>query len=308
EFFALDLDTIRDLTNTNVIVQEEYIKKYDMKTAEEDETLNYVGSTYSAENDTIYDGISRKGIRLVTFSPILKNKIFPLPQILEILLDLGSWGMGTAVEIEFAVNLSITPGEKKHFGVLQMRPLVISRDSEELNIDEISKEKILCKSNEVLGNGVIKDIKDIIYVDFHKFDRALSREVAMEVNQFNSKMLADNKPYLLIGVGRWGTLDPWLGIPVTWSQICGAKVIVEAGMKDMIVEPSQGSHFFQNLTSFSIGYFTVNTTNKESLLDWEWLIRKQAVEEKIFVKHITLKKPLTIKMNAHENIGVIIKP
>lgn len=308
EFFALDLETIRDLTNTNVIIQEEYIKKYNVETAETDGTLNYVGSTYSAENDTIYDGISRKGIRLVTFSPILKNKIFPLPQILEILLDLGSWGMGTAVEIEFAVNLSVSKGDKKHFGVLQMRPLVISRDSEELNIDEIKTDKILCKSNEVLGNGVIKDIKDIIFVDFHKFERASSREVAMEVSQFNNKMLSENRPYLLIGVGRWGTLDPWLGIPVTWSQISGAKVIVEAGMKDMIVEPSQGSHFFQNLTSFSIGYFTVNTTNKKSFLDWDWLIQKQPVEEKKFVKHIALKKPLTIKMNAHENQGVIIKP
>lgn len=308
EFFALDLDTVRDLKNTNVIVQEEYIKKYEVKVAEEDGTLNYLGSTYSIENDSIYEGISRNGIRLVTFAPILKSKIFPLPQILELLLDLGSWGMGTAVEIEFAVNLSVPHDEKKQFGVLQMRPLVINRDSAEINLEKIKPEKILCKSNEVLGNGVIKDIKDIIYVDYHKFDRALSREVAMEVNQLNGKMLDENKPYLLIGLGRWGTLDPWLGIPVTWSQICGAKVIIEAGMKDMIIEPSQGSHFFQNLTSFSIGYFTVNTNNNESFLDWAWLDKKDIVEEKKYVKHISLKRPLTIKMNAHENIGVIIKP
>lgn len=308
EFFALDFDTVRDLENQNVIIQEEYIKKYDLRTAEEDGTLNYVASTYSPENDTIYDGISRTGPRLVTFSPILKNKIFPLPNILDLLLDLGSWGMGTAVELEFAVNLSVPRNEKKHFSVLQMRPLVISMDSEELNIDDTNNGKVLCKSNEVLGNGLIKNIKDIIYVDYHKFNRALSRDVACEVNQFNNKMLDENKPYLLIGVGRWGTLDPWLGIPVNWSQISGAKVIVEAGMKDMIVEPSQGSHFFQNLTSFSIGYFTVNTVNKESFLDWNWLSENKPVEEKSFVKHISLSKPLTIKMNAHENIGVILKP
>jgi CheY-like chemotaxis protein len=308
EFFALDLNTVSELKNPNVIVQEEYMKKYDIRTAEEDGALNFVGSTYSPENDSISDGISRNGIRLVTFAPILKNKVFPLPQILELLLDLGSWGMGTAVEIEFAVNMSVAPGEKRHFGVLQMRPLVVSQETEELNIDDIKKSKILCKSNEVLGNGVIKDIKDIIYVDIHKFDRARSREVAMEVNQFNGKMLSENRPYLLVGVGRWGTLDPWLGIPVTWSQISGAKVIIEAGMKDMIVEPSQGSHFFQNLTSFSIGYFTVNTANKKSSLDWDWLIQQQTVEEKTFVRYIRLKRPLTIKMNAHENLGVIIKP
>lgn len=308
EFYALDLDTVRDLRNYNVIVQEEYIKKYEIKEAEEDGTLHYVGSTYSVENDSVYDGISRKGVRMVTFSPILKNKIFPLPQILELLLDLGSWGMGSAIEIEFAVSLSVPPGEKKQFGVLQMRPLVISRDSEDLSIDDVNNGKVLCKSNEVLGNGTIKDIKDIIYVDYHKFDRASSREVALEVNQFNGKMLSEGKPYLLIGLGRWGTLDPWLGIPVTWSQICGAKVIIEAGMKDLIVEPSQGSHFFQNLTSFSIGYFTVNTNNKNCFLDWDWLTGIKAVEEKRFVKHICLDEPLTVKMNAHDNLGIILKP
>ena len=308
EFFALDLNTVNNLKTSNVILQEEYMKKYEISTSEEDGTLNYVGSTYSAENDMVYDGISRDGIRLVTFAPILKNKIFPLPQILEHLLDLGSWGMGSAVEIEFAVNLSVSPKEKKNFGVLQMRPLVVNREDDEFDFDDVPQNKILCRSNEVLGNGVIKGIYDIVYVDVNKFERAQSREVAHEVNQFNSKMITDEKPYLLIGVGRWGTLDPWLGIPVTWSQISGAKVIIEAGMKDMIVEPSQGSHFFQNLTSFSIGYFTVNTNNKGSDIDWEWLRKHKAIEEKTFTKHIRLKKPLTIKMNAHENLGVILKP
>lgn len=308
EFFALDLDTINNLEKTNVIVQEEYIKKYDVKSAEQDGTLNYIASTYSEENDSISDGISRNGIRLITFSPILKNRIFPLPQILEKILDLSNWGMGTAVEIEFAVNLSVPQGEEKQFSVLQMRPLVVNRENEELNLEDTPKRQILCQSNEVLGNGIIKNICDIIYVDFDKFDRAKSRDVAHEVNQFNSKMLDEKKQYLLIGVGRWGTLDPWLGIPVTWSQINGAKVIVEDGMKDLIVEPSQGSHFFQNLTSFSIGYFTVNTENKVGKLDWNWLQKQKTVEEKTFVKHIRLKKPLTIKMNAHKNIGVIVKP
>jgi len=308
EFFALDLNTVKNLDSANVIIQEEYIKKYGVKTSEEDGTLNYVGSTYCRENDMVYDGISRSGVRLITFSPILKNKIFPLPQILEHLLDLGSWGMGSAVEIEFAVNMSTAPGEKKHFGVLQMRPLVVNQEDEDLNFEVVPKNKILCKSNEVLGNGIIKDIYDIVYVDFNKFDRAKSREVAMEVSQFNSKLVDEGRPYLLIGVGRWGTLDPWLGIPVTWSQISGAKVIVEAGMKNMIVEPSQGSHFFQNLTSFSIGYFTVNTNNKLSKLDWDWLHLQPKDESRNYVNHLRLSEPLTIKMNAHENLGIILKP
>jgi hypothetical protein len=145
-------------------------------------------------------------------------------------------------------------------------------------------------------------------VNVEKFERTFSREVASEVNQFNTKMLSEHKPYLLIGIGRWGTMDPWLGIPVTWSQISGAKVIVETGMKDMIVEPSQGSHFFQNLTSFSIGYFTINSINKHNFIDWDWLNNYPVFEEKKFVKHIKLPKPLTIKINAHKSIGLILKP
>jgi CheY-like chemotaxis protein len=308
EFYALQLDSSVNIDSKDKILQEEYVKQYDVKISEEDGTLNYVGSTYSSENDTIYDGISRQGLRLITFAPIIKNKIFPLSKILELLLDLGSWGMGTPIEIEFAVNLSVPAGSKKEFAILQMRPLVVSQETEELSNEHISKDKIICKSKEVLGNGVINNIQDLILVNPDKFERASSREIAIEVSQFNSKLLNEKKPYLLIGLGRWGTLDPWLGIPVTWSQICGAKAIVETGLKDMIVEPSQGSHFFQNLTSFSIGYFTINSMNKQYYIDWDWLLSQTAFEEKKFVQHLRFEKPLLIKMNAHKSFGIIIKP
>jgi hypothetical protein len=216
--------------------------------------------------------------------------------------------MGTPIEIEFAVKMSVPRDEPKVFGLLQMRPLVLKREIEELKIEVKDKKSLLCESPWVLGHGVIEDIKDIVFVDYHKFDRAMSKKVAAEVNKFNSKLLAEKIPYLLIGVGRWGTLDPWLGIPVNWDQISGARAIVESSFKDFMVTPSQGSHFFQNLTSFMISYFTVNTFKEEGFVDWDWLFDQPLTEEMSYTKHIRLKKPLIIKMNGQQNKGIILKP
>jgi len=304
DFYALLLDGNSEF---GYETHDMLLKKFDLDTAESDGTLHYVGSVHSAENDRIYDGLSREGSRLVTFGPILRNKLFPLPQILELLLDMGTWGMGTPVEIEFAVNMTPDQNNLKEFGILQMRPLVINHEVEELTIEDTKKEDIICYSTQVLGNGLINDIKNIVYVDYDKFERSRSIEVAKEVSYFNSKLLEENKPYLLIGVGRWGSLDPWLGIPVTWEQIAGAKVIVESGFKEFSVMPSQGTHFFQNITSFMIGYFTVDS-NKLGHLDWAWLKSQTNTESKVFTKHIELKNPILVKMNGHKNKGIILKP
>ena len=216
--------------------------------------------------------------------------------------------MGAPVEIEFAVNLSVREGQQKEFGLLQMRPLVISRELEELNVEEVDPAGLICQSLHVLGNGVIKEIQDIVVVDIHTFDRSKSREVAWEVSRFNSKLVSSNTPYLLIGVGRWGTLDPWLGIPVTWDQISGARAIVEANMKDFNVTPSQGSHFFQNLTSFMVGYFTINEQANQGFINWAWLGAQKAIEEMTYTRHIRCDQPLIVKMNGHKNKGIILKP
>jgi CheY-like chemotaxis protein len=305
EFFALDMTASN---GTADILADPYTKLFSLVSAEADGTLTVLGSTYSEENDAIYDGISREGMRLVTFAPILKGKMFPLPEILDVVLSIASSGMGTAIEIEFAVNLSAANSRPKDFALLQMRPLVISREFEELSLEQIKQEQILCQSGEVLGNGIINNIYDVVVVDAHKFNRAKSHDVAMEVGQFNAKLVDEGRPYLLIGVGRWGTLDPWLGIPVRWDQISGAKAIVESGFKDYIVTPSQGSHFFQNLTAFMIGYFTINQMNNEGFIDWDWLLQQPSVEEKSFTKHLWFSKPLVVKMNGHEHRGVILKP
>jgi CheY-like chemotaxis protein len=306
DFYALDLNA--ELDNIITTIEDMCLKKYDLHDSESDNTLHYVGSTYSPENESVYDGISRDGIRVVTFAPILKHKIFPLPEILDLLLEMGTWGMGTPIEIEFAVNLNVPPGMPKEFAMLQMRPMVLSREVEELTIGEINETDLLCKSSQVLGNGAVNNIYDVVVVDIDSFDRGKSKEVAAEVSILNTKLLNEKKPYALFGVGRWGSLDSWLGIPVTWDQISGAAVIVESGFKDFNVTPSQGSHFFQNLTSFRVGYFTVNSHDENDLIDWEWLKNQPAKEELKFTKHLRFDKSISVRINGHQNKGIILKP
>jgi CheY-like chemotaxis protein len=276
--------------------------------AEQDGMLGPLASTYSHENHRVSDGISRVGVRIVSFASVLKQKVFPLAEILQLLMRFGSRGMGTDVEIEFAVNL---PGNKEdpvELGVLQMRPMVISREPGELTISESDPRRMLCKSRHVLGHGLTRNIHDIVYVDFDRYDRAASHEVAQEVARFNSEMSDGQVPYLLIGVGRWGTADPWLGIPVDWESISGARVIVEAGFKDMPVTPSQGTHIFHNLISFQVGYFTVNSTRKDEFVDWNWLGSLPAVSEGRFTRHVRLERPLVVQMDGRRHKGVILKP
>jgi CheY-like chemotaxis protein len=304
-FYALQLNESTDFGN---IAQDMLVKNCELNVAEKDGSLNYVGSTFSADNDAIYDGLSRTGPRVVTFGPILRNKLFPLPEILNLLLDIGTWGMGTPIEIEFAVKMNTQNGKRREFGLLQMRPLVIHHEEEELKIEDHSEDELICRSDKVLGNGIISDIRDIVIVDFHLFERAKSREVAAEVASFNSKLVSENRPYLLIGVGRWGSLDPWLGIPVTWEQIAGAKAIVETNFKEISVEPSQGSHFFQNITSFMIGYYTVNTIHENGFINWDWLLSNKPHSKKLYTKHLRFHNPILLKMNGHKNKGIILKP
>ncbi len=307
EFLALDLaeGLVRQSPSAEPDV---FIRRYDLSKAEEDQTLFHVGSTYSPDNDTVYDGVSRPGKRVVTFSPILKHKIFPLPEILELILELGTWGMGTHVEIEFAVNMKTPPDRPREFALLQIRPLVLSLEMEELDVEDVGPDDLICQSQQVLGNGVFEGIHDIVVVDIQKYDRSKSRDVAMEISQVNTRLVEEHRPYLIIGVGRWGSLDHWLGIPVTWDQISGASVIVESGFKDVHVTPSQGSHFFQNITSFRVGYFTVNASVPTSFIDWDWLREQTAMEEMVYTRHLRFADPIIIKINGHKNQGIIVKP
>ena len=305
EFWALDLGPPRGAGAPAPSLRE---TRYGLSVAEADGTLQALGSTYSAENGAVYDGLSRSGSRLVTFAPILKHGVFPLAEILSHLLEVGSRGMNRPAEIEFAVRLSHDPAEPHQFGFLQMRPLVLQRETAELDVDQIPSEALLCRSTSVLGNGLIDTLRDLVVVDFHRFERSDSAAAAAAVGRFNAELTARERPYLLIGVGRWGSRDPWLGIPVSWDQIAGARVIVEAGFRDFRVTPSQGSHFFQNLTSFQIGYFTVNADGDEGFVDWPWIASQRARKRLGPVRHLEFEQPLVVKMNGRRNQGVIYKP
>jgi CheY-like chemotaxis protein len=280
---------------------------YPLQAAERDGTLAAVGSTYSPEDHALHDGVSRPGVPLVTFAPVLKHGVFPLAGILARLLDVCSAATSSPVEIEFAVMLS-SSGSPSEFGFLQVRPIALAGDAAPLDFDDEPSDGLVCRSAAVLGHGIVDGIRDLIVVDSHRFDRGRSVDVARQVGRFNASLEAGHVPYILIGVGRWGSVDPFLGIPVTWDQISGARVIVEAGFRDFAVTPSQGSHFFQNLTARSIGYFTIDTRTPDAFVDWAWLAAQPALAESPFVRHVRLASPAVVKMNGRRQRGIICKP
>lgn len=291
-FYALDLEAEAGLRETSFALQ----------TAERDGTLDWVGSTYSADNQAIYDGLSRPGTRLVTMAPLLKQERFPLAALLDALQLMGAEALGRPVEIEFALHLR-PAGAPSKFGFLQMRPLSTLPASEEMALEAVAPERVLCRSTCVLGDGRLEGLRDLVVVDRDRLQRADSRQVAASIGQMNAR-LAD-VPYILIGVGRWGSRDPWLGIPVSWDQVSGARAIVEAGCRDLKIEPSQGSHFFQNLIAFRVAYFTVSAGRGE--IDWKWLSQQPVIEEHGAVRHVRLTAPLTVWVSGRRGVGLIFR-
>jgi len=284
------------------------LARFDLKTAEQDGTLAPVGSSYSHENRAIYDGLGRPGARLVSFAPILKHDVFPLAEIIEELLALGRAGTRLPVEIEFAATIGDRSGTPSQFGFLQLRPLAPAREDADVELTGIDAAQVFCESPSVLGNGRIDTLHDWIVVDRSDFERAQSAESAEDVARFNTQLNAEGRPYGLIGVGRWGSTQPWLGIPVKWEDISGARVIVEAGFRDARVTPSQGTHFYQNLSSFNVGYFSVNANIGEGSVDWAWLRDQPEVASRGCVRHLRFSAPAVAIMNGHERRGVLLKP
>ncbi len=301
-FFALDISKPGVYptpdANANVL-------RLDLEVAEGDGTLAPIGSVYSPDNNAVYDGLSRPGTRLVTFAHVLKANLFPLAEILQTVLDIGRDGMGCPVEIEFAVDMSADP---MVFGLLQIRPSVYDEECPPVDFGDLDHDRALCMSSQVLGNGRICGMHDIVYVRPDAFDSAYTREIANEIGVVNERIRQAGRQCILIGPGRWGSADRWLGIPVTWDQISTARVIVEAALKDFVVTPSQGTHFFQNLTSLRIGYFTVNPAAGEGFIDWDWLAAQPAVEENRFLRHLFLAEPLDALLDGKTRKGFILKP
>ncbi len=300
EFCALDLDRSPD---AGEFAQ---LRTLPLSVAEEDGVLSWVGSTYVPEDDRIIDGTSRPGVRLVSFARVLKHGAFPLAELLDYLLKYCSRGTSGPIEIEFAGNFD-RDGRRPELAFLQLRPLAMSTEDEEVAIGEVARRDVLCRSQQVLGNGRL-EVRDVVVVDAARFERARSREVAQIVAAFNAKLQREERPYVLIGVGRWGSSDPYLGIPVGWNQIAGARAIVESGFVDLCVVPSQGTHFFQNLTSCQVGYFTVDAASEQGHIDWQWLADQPAVAEQECVRHLRTEQPVIVKMVGRTGEGVILKP
>ena len=283
------------------------ILKLRVKEADKDKSLDFLASTYDPYDQIIRDGIYEGGRKVISFAGLLQQGVFPFPEIMQMAMKFGSEGMHRPVEIEFACN--ILGGKMLDFHLLQIRPIVDSKQMLETDLTTIPDENCLLRSHMSLGHGINEEITDVVYVktDEH-FTASNNPTVAMEVERFNRKFLDEGKGYVLVGPGRWGSSDYWLGIPVKWPNISAAKLIVEAGLKNYRIDPSQGTHFFQNLTSFGVGYFTVNTYMGEGIWRKEVLDAMPAVEETQYVRHVRFPQPLRIMMDGMRQEGVVLMP
>ncbi|MGD2271352.1 MAG: PEP/pyruvate-binding domain-containing protein [Desulfobacterales bacterium] len=263
-------------------------------------------SSYSPQENRIRDTMTASGYPVCTFARVLKYKSFPLAEILSALLDVGRKGMGTPVEIEFSANLPFEPEQKPEFGLLQIRPMAISHHNRDVKISKQDMAGALCYSTMALGNGQFKDIADIIYVRPEVFDPAKTTAIAAEIGKINRQLVNQHRKYLLIGPGRWGSADRWLGIPVSWNEISGVGAIIETTTENLKADPSQGSHFFHNITSLGISYLNTRE-NGEDFIDWGWLQSLPAENETKYLRHVKLKKPLTLKIDGKSSRAVLLK-
>ncbi|MGL5937849.1 MAG: PEP/pyruvate-binding domain-containing protein [Phocaeicola sp.] len=278
-----------------------------VREAEKDGSLHWIASTYDAQDMVIRDYVYPTGRKVITFSNILQHDAFPLARILQLVLEHSKNEMRRPVEIEFA--LMVNPNKRTGtFYLLQIRPMVDVKAILEEDLNAIPEEKLLLKSNQSLGHGIIEDVFDIVYVKTDNYSAANNPKIACEIEQINHQFLNEEKNYVLVGPGRWGSSDHYLGIPVKWPHISAARVIVEAGLTHYRIDPSQGTHFFQNLTSFGVGYFTINDFMNDGLYNQSFLKELPAVYESDFIRHVRFENPLTIKMDGKKRIGVVMIP
>ena len=302
QFYALDMKRV----GVDFKVDDGFnILKLKVKDAENDGALNFIASTYDANDRVIRDGLYDGGRKIVSFNGVLRHGVFPLPELLKLSMHHGADSMRRPVEIEFACTLN--DDRTGEFYLLQIRPIVDSKQVLDQDIMTIPDDKCLLRSHNSLGHGVSDDIVDVVYVKTDEnFTASDNPVVAMEVERINKKFLADGKNYVLVGPGRWGSSDSWLGVPVKWPHISAAKLIVETTLKNYSVDPSQGTHFFQNLTSFGVGYFTIDENKGMGFFRKEILDAMPAVEETPHVRHVRFSKPLHIMMDGMKQEGLVI--
>lgn len=303
-FYALDMNPESYQVSTSEAVNK---KKINLRQAKDHKALKFVASTYDIQSNQIRSGVFHEGARILSFESILQQNSFPLAEILRELLYIGQKEIRNPIEMEFAVNLDVPAGEKKEFSFLQIRPIVENNDFKHLIPKKIELSDTIVYSEAALGNGKYENIFDFVYVKPDVFDASKTLEIAASVEEINESFENDDKNYILVGPGRWGSSDPWLGIPINWLQISAAKIIIESGLKDFRIDPSQGTHFFQNLTSFKVGYLTINPFMEDGYYDIEYLSKQEAIYEDKYIRHIRFKEALTIIIDGKKNKAVIYK-
>jgi CheY-like chemotaxis protein len=304
-FYALDMNPDKFIPSVDDKVN---LIRLNIQDAECDDTLHMAASMYDHENNMIRDGFDCSGKKIITFSNVLTHGSFPLAGILDELLQLGHQAMNNPVEIEFAVDTDTTGRKLQSFYLLQIRPIVVNEQSINSRIEIINSEEVIIYSEKALGNGTYTNIKDIVYIKPETFKASDSLKIAQELEKVNEEFVCSQHSYVLIGPGRWGSSDPWLGIPIKWAHISAARVIVESGLEHFRVDPSQGTHFFHNLTTFGVGYLTVNPYMHDGICNIDFLNTQNAAFETQYLRHIRFEKPVKIEIDGKTNRAVVYKP
>ena len=304
-FYALDLKNMAEAFSVDDAFN---LVKLGLKDADAEGSLKYIVSTYDPYDQIIRDGYYPGGRKILSFVNILQQDVFPLADTLDQILRIGQQEMGRPVEIEFAVNMDPSDHTRATFYLLQIRPIVDNKEIMDEDLSLVKNEETILSSTSVLGHGIVGDVQDIIYVKTGAFNSSNNQLIAYEIEKMNRSFTDQEKGYVLVGPGRWGSSDSWLGIPVKWPHISNARVIVECGLENYRVDPSQGTHFFQNLTSFGVGYFTVNPFKGDGWFDEAFLNAQPAVEETEYLRHVHFDAPITIKMDGKKSLGVVLKP
>ena len=304
-FYALDLKNMAEAFSVDDAFN---LVKLGLKDADAEGSLKYIVSTYDPYDQIIRDGYYPGGRKILSFVNILQHDVFPLADTLDQILRIGQQEMGRPVEIEFAVNMDPSDHTRATFYLLQIRPIVDNKEIMDEDLSLVKNEETILSSTSVLGHGIVGDVQDIIYVKTGAFNSSNNQLIAYEIEKMNRSFTDQEKGYVLVGPGRWGSSDSWLGIPMKWPHISNARVIVECGLENYRVDPSQGTHFFQNLTSFGVGYFTVNPFKGDGWFDEAFLNAQPAVEETEYLRHVHFDAPITIKMDGKKSLGVVLKP
>ena len=304
-FYALDLKNLADQFSVDDSFN---LLRLNLKDADADGSLKFIVSTYDPYDQVIRDGYYPGGRKILSFVNVLQHEVFPLADTLDQILHVGQDEMGRPIEIEFAVNIDPQNPGFATFYLLQVRPIVDNKEVMEEDLTLVEQEDTILTSTSVLGHGIVTDVQDIIYVKTGAFCSSNNQSIAYDIEKMNRQFTGEEKNYVLVGPGRWGSSDSWLGIPVKWPHISNARVIVECGLENYRIDPSQGTHFFQNLTSFGVGYFTINPFKGDGWFDEGYLNSLPAVEETEYLRHVRFDKPVVIKMDGKKSLGVVLKP